>query len=197
MREVRRIGIAYLALATALACAAPAPPPPEFEALPKEGAYVIGAGDRLKIDVWQNDRLTLNDVPVRPDGKVTIPLLDDVQAAGLTTDELKAVITRELSEFIENPTVTVVLLAPHSKRAYVLGEVRSPGPVSLSQEMRVLDAITAAGGFSIYAKKDSVRVLRYVDGKELEYRFDYDAYVAGDAPGTNVVLRPSDTVLVP
>jgi polysaccharide export outer membrane protein len=63
--------------------------------------------------------------------------------------------------------------------------------------MRVLDAITAAGGFSIYAKKDSVRVLRYVDGKELEYRFDYDAYVAGDAPGTNVVLRPSDTVLVP
>jgi polysaccharide export outer membrane protein len=197
MREVRRIGIACLALATALACAAPAPPPPEFEALPKEGAYVIGAGDRLKIDVWQNDRLTLNDVPVRPDGKVTIPLLDDVQAAGLTTDELKAVITRELSEFIENPTVTVVLLAPHSKRAYVLGEVRSPGPVSLSQEMRVLDAITAAGGFSIYAKKDSVRVLRYVDGKELEYRFDYDAYVAGDAPGTNVVLRPSDTVLVP
>lgn len=192
-----RIRVASAALATALACASPAPPPPEFEALPKEGAYVIGAADRLRIDVWQNDKVSLGDVPVRPDGKITIPLLDDVQAAGLTTDELKAVLTQELSEFIQNPTVTVVVLAPLSKRAYVLGEVRSPGPISLSAETRVLDAITAAGGFSPFAKKSSVRVLRYVDGRELEYRFDYDAYVDGDAPGTNVVLRPSDTVLVP
>jgi protein involved in polysaccharide export with SLBB domain len=75
--------------------------------------------------------------------------------------------------------------------------VRSPGPIPLAAEMRVLDAIAAAGGFSTFAKKSSVRVLRYLDGKELEYRFDYDAYVSGDAPGTNVVLRPSDTVLVP
>lgn len=192
-----RFRLACAALLTALACASPAPPPPEFEALPKEGAYVIGAGDSLRIDVWQNDKVSLAAVPVRPDGKITMPLVDDVQAAGLTTDELKAVITQELSEYIENPTVTVVLLAATSKRAYVLGEVRSPGPVPLSMEMRVLDAITAAGGFSPYAKKGSVRVLRYVDGRELEYRFDYDAYVDGDAPGTNVVLRPSDTVLVP
>ena len=192
-----RIGVASAALAMALACASPAPPPPEFEAMPKEGAYVIGAADRLRIDVWQNDKVSLGDVPVRPDGKITLPLLDDVQAAGLTTDELKAVLTQELSEFIQNPTVTVVVLAPLSKRAYVLGEVRNPGPIPLSAETRVLDAITVAGGFSPFAKKSSVRVLRYVDGRELEYRFDYDAYVDGDAPGTNVVLRPSDTVLVP
>ena len=194
-----RIGVASaaLAMAMALACASPAPPPPEFEAMPKEGAYVIGAADRLRIDVWQNDKVSLGDVPVRPDGKITLPLLDDVQAAGLTTDELKAVLTQELSEFIQNPTVTVVVLAPLSKRAYVLGEVRNPGPIPLSAETRVLDAITVAGGFSPFAKKSSVRVLRYVDGRELEYRFDYDAYVDGDAPGTNVVLRPSDTVLVP
>jgi polysaccharide biosynthesis/export protein len=197
MNDVRRIGIACMALATALACASPAPPPPEFEALPKEGVYVIGEGDALRIDVWQQDKVSLPSVPVRPDGKISLPLVDDIQAAGLTTDELKAVITRELTEYIENPTVTVVVLAPNSKRAFVLGEVRNPGPVSLSSEMRVLDAITVAGGFSTFAKKSKVRVLRYVDGKELEYRFDYDAYVAGDAPGTNVVLRPSDTVLVP
>lgn len=197
MRGARRIGIACIALATALACAPHAPPPPEFEMAPKEGVYVIGAGDSLRIDVWQNDKISLASVPVRPDGKISLPLLDDVHAAGLTTDELKAVITQELTEYIENPTVTVVVLAPNSQRAFVLGEVRNPGPVSLSSEMRVLDAITVAGGFSTFAKKSKVRVLRYVDGKELEYRFDYDAYVAGDAPGTNVVLRPADTVLVP
>jgi polysaccharide export outer membrane protein len=107
------------------------------------------------------------------------------------------VLTEELQEFVQDPTVTVVVLAPNSKRAFVLGEVRSPGPVALSIETRVLDAIASAGGFSPFARKTGVRVLRYVDGRELEYRFDYEAYIDGDAPGTNIVLRPSDTVLVP
>jgi polysaccharide export outer membrane protein len=189
--------LACAAMLAALACSSPAPPPAEFEAQPKEGAYVIGASDRLRIDVWQNDKVSLADVPVRPDGKISMPLVDDVHAAGLTTDELKAVLTQELSEYIQNPTVTVVVLAPNSKRAFVLGEVRSPGPIPLSSDTRVLDAITQAGGFSTFAQKSRVRVLRYLDGKELEYRFDYDAYIDGDAPGTNILLRPSDTVLVP
>ena len=197
MAPPARTRLACLVLLAWLGCAGPPPPPAEFEAAPKEGAYVIGTADRLHIDVWQNDKLSLADVPVRPDGKITMPLIDDVHAVGLTTDELKAVITQELSEFIENPTVTVVLLAPVSKRAFVLGEVRNPGAIGLGAEMRVLEAITTTGGFTAYAKKSHVRVLRYVDGKELDYRFDYDAYVAGRAPGTNVVLRPGDTVLVP
>lgn len=192
-----RTRLAWALLGATLACAGPQPPPPEFQAAPKEGVYVIGTGDRLRVDVWQNDKLSLTEVPVRPDGKITMPLIDDVQAAGLTTDELKAVITQEVSEFIQNPTVTVVLLAPLSKRAFVLGEVRNPGVVSLGAEMRVLEAITSVGGFSTFADKSGVRVIRYVDGRELDYRFDYDAYVAGKAPGTNVVLRPGDTVLVP
>jgi polysaccharide export outer membrane protein len=197
MEPPARMRLACSVLLASFACAGPLPPPPEFEAAPKEGVYVIGTADRLRIDVWQNDKLSLAEVPVRPDGKITMPLVDDVQAAGLTTDELKAVLAQELAEFIENPTVTVVLLAPLSKRAFVLGEVRTPGAIPLGAEMRVLEAITTAGGFSIYADKSEVRVLRYVDGKELDYRFDYDAYVAGRAPGTNVVLRPGDTVLVP
>lgn len=192
-----RTQLACAVLLASFACAGPVPPPPEFEAAPKEGVYIIGTSDQLRIDVWQNDKLSLAQVPVRPDGKITMPLIDDVQAAGLTTDELKNVITQELAEFIQNPTVTVVLLLPLSKRAFVLGEVRNPGAISLGAEMRVLEAITSVGGFSTFANKSGVRVIRYVDGKELDYRFDYDAYVAGRAPGTNVVLRPGDTVLVP
>jgi polysaccharide export outer membrane protein len=195
MRGRARISAALLGLV--MACAAPAPPSPEFEALPKEGAYVIGVADRIHVGVWQNLNLSLENVPVRPDGKITMPLIDDVQAAGLTTDELKAVLTEELREFIEEPVVTVSVLAPNSQRAFVLGEVRNSGPITLSLETRVLDAITSAGGFSAFANKSQVRVLRYLDGRELEYRFDYDAYVDGDAPGTNVLLRPGDTVLVP
>jgi len=189
--------LASCALLAALACAHPQPPPPEFEATPKEGAYIIGTADHLRIDVWQNDKLQLQDVPVRPDGKITVPLLDDVQAAGLTTDELKAVLTEKLSEYIQSPTVTVVVLQPLSKRAYVLGEVRAAGPISLGSDMSVLDAITAAGGFTPYANRSKVRVLRRIDGKELDYTFNYDAFVAGRAPGTNVLLHPGDTVLVP
>jgi len=195
--SVARSWIACAVLVAALGCQGPQPPPPEFEAAPKEGVYIIGPADRLRVDVWQNDKLQLPEVPVRPDGKITMPLIDDVQAAGLTTDELKAVLTEKLSDFIQNPTVTVVVLAPLSKRAYVLGEVRASGPISLGSDMSVLDAITAAGGFTPFAKKSSVRVLRRIDGKELDYRFDYDAFVAGKAPGTNVLLHPGDTVLVP
>ena len=178
-------------------CGTPQPPPPEFEAAPKEGVYIIGPADRLRIDVWQNDKLTLTDVPVRPDGMITVPLAGDVPASGLTTDELREAIAEKLTEYIQNPTVTVVVLAPFSKRAFVLGEVRNPGPISLSAETSVLDAITAAGGFSAFAKKSRVRVLRRLDGKELDYVFNYDKFVAGKAPGTNVLLRPGDTVLVP
>jgi len=194
---VAQMGIVCALLGAALGCRTPQPPPPEFEAAPKEGVYIIGPADRLRIDVWQNDKLALAEVPVRPDGMITVPLIDDVQAAGLTPDELKAAITEKLAEYVQNPTVTVVVLAPFSKRAFVLGEVRNAGPISLSAETTVLDAISAAGGFTPFAKKSSVRVLRRVDGKELDYVFNYDAFVAGKAPGTNVLLHPGDTVLVP
>ena len=194
---VARIGVAGTVLSALLGCQSPQPPPPEFEAAPKEGVYIIGAADRLRIDVWQNDKLSLSDVPVRPDGKITVPLIDDIVAAGLTPDELKAALTEKLADYVQSPTVTVVVLSPLSKRAYVLGEVRAAGPISLGTDMSVLDAITAAGGFTAFAKKSQVRVLRRIDGRELDYVFNYDAFVAGRAPGTNVLLHPGDTVLVP
>lgn len=185
---------ALLALA-ALACASAPPLPPAPETMEKP-AYVIGTGDALSIRVWKNPELSV-DVPVRPDGKISVPLVDDVQAEGLTAQELKQVLSRELEEYVTNPDVTVVVSRMSSKRAYVIGEVGSSGPVPLSTDLRVLDALSLAGGFTTFADKSNVKILRQTEDGEQEYVFDYDAYVAGKAPGTNVRLEPGDTIVVP
>jgi polysaccharide export outer membrane protein len=158
--------------------------------------YVIGAGDMLSVRVWKNPELSV-DVSVRPDGKISVPLLDDVQAEGLTALELKEVITRDLTEYVGNPDVTVVVQAIGSKYVFVIGEVVRSGPVALGKDVRVLDAITNAGGFGPFADKKHIKVIRRNEGGEVEYRFDYDAYVAGKAPGSNLLLVPNDTVVVP
>ncbi len=146
--------------------------------------------------MWKNPDLSV-EVPVRPDGKLSVPLLDDVQAEGLTVLELKEVITRDLTEYISNPDVTVVVQGIGSKYVFVLGEVVRSGPVPLSKDVRVLDALTTAGGFGPFADKKRVKVIRRQDGGEVEYRFNYDAYVAGKAPGTNLLLVPGDAIVVP
>ena len=182
-------------IALAAGCASQTALPPEFQARPADGPYVIGAGDQLQIRVWRNEELSA-DEPVRPDGRITVPLIDDVMAAGLTTEELKELISTELSEFITNPDVTVIVVAARSKMAYVLGDVVRSGPVQLLTEVRILDALTQAGGFNVFADRSDILLIRHVDGVEHQFRFDYDAYVAGDAPGTNIVLLPGDQIVV-
>ena len=195
-----RITIRLLAAALALAataCGSARPGPSPVTELVADARYVIGAGDTLAIRVWKNPDLAV-DAPVRPDGNISVPLLDDVQAAGLTTLELKELITRELGEFIEAPDVTVLVNAMGSQRAFVIGEVRQPGQVALVTRMRVLDAIAAVGGFGPFANKKGVKVIRFDDqGGEVEYPFNYDSYVSGRAPGANIVLQPGDTIVVP
>lgn len=185
-------------LATACNVLMPAAvPPPMTEPSGPPAEYVIGAGDVLGIRVWKNPELSV-DVPVRPDGKISVPLLDDVQAMGLTTVELKTLLTQEMSEYIANPDITVVVNQMNSKRAFVIGEVRGNGAISLATETRVLDAIIGLGGFGPFANKKRVKVIRKgPDGQDIEYPFNYDAYVAGDAPGTNILLEPGDIVVVP
>jgi len=158
--------------------------------------YVIGAADVLVVRVWKNPELSA-EVTVRPDGKISVPLLDDIHAVGLTALELKEVITRELAEYVSNPDVTVVVRDVGSKYIFVLGEVARSGPVGAGREVRVLDAIATAGGFGPFADKKRVKIIRRQDGVEVEYRFNYDAYVAGKAPGTNLLLVPGDTIVVP
>ena len=193
----RKAGVfsVMLALAAAAGCAGGGMPHPPEPPLMEKADYVIGAGDKLTIRVWKNPELSVS-VPVRPDGKISVPLLDDVQAEGFTALELKEVITRDLSEYVTNPDVTVVV-EQIDKRVYVLGEVGRKGPISLASDLRVTDAISAAGGFGTFANKDKIKVIRRSENGEVEYRFDYDAYVAGKAPGTNLLLVPGDTIVVP
>ena len=195
MNRIQTVIVAGLCLGFAAACSTPAPPPAEFQSRPVEGTYVIGSADQIRVSVWKNPELSV-DVPVRPDGKISVPLLDDVQAAGLTAKELKEVITTELTEYVANPDVTVIVLQTGSKRVSVVGEVVRPGPVGMASELRVLDALSVAGGFAPFADRGDIRVFRIVDGVEREYRFDYDAFIAGRAPGTNIILHPGDTIVV-
>jgi polysaccharide export outer membrane protein len=184
-----------LAAAAALACATPGLPPPE-ERNSVASPYVIGAADMIQVRVWKSPELSV-EVPVRPDGMISVPLLDDVQAAGLTAEQLKEVIAEKLAEFISNPDVTVVVSSMQSKRIYVLGGVARPGPVLLATDTRVTDALAQAGGFTTFASRDAIRIIRRTEDGEVEYGFDYDAYIKGRAPGTNMILRPGDTLVVP
>jgi polysaccharide export outer membrane protein len=159
--------------------------------------YVIGVEDVLRISVWKNEELTVV-VPVRPDGKISFPLVDDVQAEGLEVMELKGVLTKELTEFITAPEVTVVVVEMNSRSVNVIGAVVRSGRIPIFKDTRVLEAIATLGGFGPFADKSDIRIVRrQFDGSEIEYRFDYKAYIKGRAPGTNIVLRGGDTIIVP
>ncbi len=182
-------------LASLVGCAGQRTIAPPQEAPQERAEYVIGQGDQLRIAVWRNDELTV-EVPVRTDGMISVPLVDDVQASGLTPLQLKAAIAEKLADYITNPDVTVVVMNMGSKRVFVLGEVARATPVPIIQEMRVTDAISLAGGFSQFADRGDVKIIRREGLEEQEFAFDFDAYVAGRAPGTNLLLQPGDTVIV-
>jgi polysaccharide biosynthesis/export protein len=159
--------------------------------------YVIGPADVLRIQVWRQPELSV-EVPVRPDGKISVPLANDVQAAGLTTDEVRETIAKALTDYVTAPDVTVMVREIRSKNVQVVGEVMRPVAVPLVNDMRILDVIAIAGGFSPYADKSDIRVLRpNPDGTVVEYRFNYNKFLRGKAPGGNMRLQPGDAIVVP
>lgn len=193
----RTLGFACAIALAAIACGRPVQPPPPEPAGGEKAPYVIGPSDVLQVTVWKNPELSLPSVPVRPDGRISTPLVNDVQAAGLTTDELKKVITDKLSEYVTAPEVTVVVVQMNSRRVYVLGEVTRPGPIPLTSDTRVLDALSSAGGFSTFADRNRVKVIRRgPDGAVAEYRFSYDDFVEGTNDAANMLLENGDTVVV-
>jgi polysaccharide export outer membrane protein len=196
------IRLASVGLAGLLGCLGPTPaPPPEDGNIgsfsPDSPDYVIGTSDLLRVQVWRSPELSA-DVPVRPDGRISLPLVEDVHAAGLTASQLREQLAEKFSEFVSAPDVTVIVLQVNSKRVNVVGEVNRPTTLPLTTEMRMLDAIGMVGGFTPFANKRRVRLLRpNGDGSVTEYRFNYGAFLAGKNPGSNMILHPGDTIVVP
>ena len=197
-KSVRTRLSAVVLIAWVMGCGSGHPPGPPIQETPpgEREPYVIGSTDRLQIAVWKNPELGVS-VPVRSDGKISVPLLDDVQAEGLTAEELKEVLTQELSEYVAAPDVTVIVTEMNSRTASVMGGVGSSGMIPVQKEIRVLDAISMMGGFSPYGRKNDVRILRRTDDGIVEYHFHYDDYVSGKAPDSNLILKPGDHVVVP
>jgi polysaccharide biosynthesis/export protein len=158
--------------------------------------YKIGPSDVLRIDVWKEADIS-RVAPVRPDGKISLPLLNDVQAAGLTTMQLSTVIASGLKEYITNPQVTVSVNEINSQRVYITGEVTRSGALPLLPKMTVLQALSSTGGFTQFAKLKNIYVLRIEDGKKVKHAFNYKEVVAGKKQEQDIALQPGDVIVVP
>jgi polysaccharide export outer membrane protein len=157
--------------------------------------YVIGPEDVLHIAVWKETDLTAT-LPVRPDGKISLPLLDDVQAAGLTPKQLADSVTEKLRKYIADPRVTVVVTAINSKRIYLVGEVMHAGATPMLPNMTVLQALSSAG-LSQFANTKRIYVLRTENGKQKKLPVNYRKLVKGEEIEQNYMLQPGDTIVVP
>ena len=159
--------------------------------------FVIGVDDVLAINVWKEDAIS-RSVPVRSDGKISLPLAGELQAEGRTPMQLEADITERLKNYITAPAVTVMVTEIHSQKFNIMGQVAKPGAYSLTQANTIMDAIAAAGGFKDFAKQKNIYILRpTANGSETRINFNYKDFIKGKNPGQNIRLEPHDTIVVP
>lgn len=168
----------------------------QAKAANEDPLYIIGTEDVLNINVWKEAEVS-RSVPVRPDGKISLPLLNDVQAAGLTPQQLAASIRDGLKKFMSDPEVTVIVAAVNSRRVYIIGEVSHPGVIPLLSGMTVLQALASSGSFTQFANIKGIYVLRSENGKQVKHPFNYKAVVKGQNAEQNLELKPGDTIVVP
>jgi|SRR5579871_690313 len=159
--------------------------------------YLIGSGDTVQVSVWKEPELSVPSAIVRPDGRITVPLMKEVEVAGLTQRQAEDLITAGLGKFITDPNVTVVIAAINSKKVYVIGAVRKEGTLPYTYGMTVMQALSEAGGLNDYAKRKKIYILRTESGKEYRLDFNYDEVVKGERMEQNIVLLPSDTLVIP
>ena len=176
--------------------ATPAPAATPVASTPVDGSsYVIGPDDVLQVTVWKEQTLS-GTFPVRPDGMISMVLLGDVKAAGLTPTQLAASLTTSYKKYVQDPLVTVLVQQVNSQRIFIVGEVGHVGPIAIIPGMTPLQAIASAGGLSPYAHKSRIYILRGPQGKQEKILFNYKAALRGDST-QNLTLQPNDTVVVP
>ncbi len=183
-------------LAPAVAWAAGEPTTPSLSVVPSD--YLIGPGDTVQVFVWRNPELTVT-VPVRPDGKISTPLVEDMPAVGKTPTQLARDVEKVLSEYVRSPQVNIIVTQPASafSQVKVIGQVLKPAAVPYREGMTVLDAVLAVGGLSNFAAGNRAHVVRMQDGKEVQIRVKLDALMNNGDMSQNLKLRPSDVLVVP
>jgi polysaccharide export outer membrane protein len=198
--------LSLTALLTACIKYASQPPSPESHSIEEKisqgtssigtSDFLLGPEDVLDVLVWKNQDLS-RTVAIRPDGKISLPLIGDVQAAGVTTSQLRDSIKQHLKEYKETPEVSVILKEINSLSVFIMGEVVKPGKLQLRTEATLLQAITLSGGFTQYANSDKILLLRREGGHETRRRISYKEIVNGKNPEANVILKSGDTIVVP
>lgn len=158
--------------------------------------YVIGPEDVLEVVFWREKDLS-GQVMVRPDGMVSLPLINDVQAAGLTPEQFRQKLLTAAGRYVENPSAAVIVRTINSRKVYITGEVGKPGAYPLGGPMTVVQLITLAGSFNEYADSKNIAVVRLESGKSVRYKFNYKDYARGKNPQQDIQLKPGDTVIVP
>ena len=159
-------------------------------------SYVIGAEDVLYVHVWKEETLT-KQVTVRMDGKISLPLIDEIQAAGLTPLKLKEVLTKRLEEFVDSPNVSVIVMEANSFKVFISGQIKTPGVYRLRSETSLAQIISMAGGFADWANQSKIIIIRKEDGKEKRITVDYKKIVKGTDLSLNLTLKAGDTIIVP
>ena len=166
-------------------------------AKPAIASYTIGAGDELRIVTWKETDFTLDTVLVRTDGKISFPLLNDVQAAGLTPMMLKDVLETGLKSYVAAPVITVTVTNAGSQKFYILGEVSRTGEYPIVKDLSVLQAFALAGGFTEWASKDEILLIRRDGGQKKVYKIDYKDMAKGKNLGQDLLIKADDTIIVP
>jgi polysaccharide export outer membrane protein len=159
--------------------------------------YRIGPGDVLQVSVYREPEASVPAATVRSDGKISVPLIKEVEVVGLTATEAERMLSEKLSRYIRSPEVTLIISQINSRKVYLVGAVKTVGSVDLKGPMTVLQAIAQAGGLTEYAKRKQIYVLRTENGKQLRLPFNYDAVIKGEKMEPNIVLSPNDTIVVP
>lgn len=192
--------LAILALASSVSLpaqeTAAAEAPPQAPASAGDSSYIIGVGDLLKVSVWKNPDLQA-EVPVRPDGRISVPLIGEVHVAGLTPLEVQALLTDHYTRFVTAPSVSVLVTQINSRKVFILGQVKESGAFDILQPTNVMQALAMAGGATEFAKTSKIVVLREVNGVKMRWQVNLDAVASGKRPEDNMVLEPGDTIIVP